>query len=253
MKKAALAIFFIINTINLFSYSVEVVTEQYPPFNYEKDGKAGGVSTEIVKAVLEEVGIEAEINVMRWGSAYRRARSRWRENVLIYSIGRNPEREDQFHWIGVVAPFDISFYSISERSDIVVDDFNDLKRYTTGVVRGDMRDNFFKNRKEFKVERYRNSEAVLEALKNREVDLMPVAELNFPYIVEYFGYELNQFQKIYKSEELSSEGLYMAFGRNSSLEIVKIFKKGLEKIKKSGKYDEIMGNYLKYYNETEEN
>ena len=37
---------------------VTVVTENYPPYNYEHDGKISGLSTDIVKRIMEESGLD---------------------------------------------------------------------------------------------------------------------------------------------------------------------------------------------------
>jgi len=37
----------------LYSQMLNIVTEEYPPYNYTQNGKVTGVSTEVVEAVLE--------------------------------------------------------------------------------------------------------------------------------------------------------------------------------------------------------
>lgn len=242
MKNILLILFFLTLTLMIFTYNIEIVTEQYPPFNYEQEGIVGGVSTEILKEVLKELSIETEINVMRWSSAYRRAQRR--PNVLIYSIGRTPEREDDFHWIGVVAPFDIYFYSLSKRTDIIINNINDLKKYTIGVVRNDMRHQYLNEIGGFKIITYRGTLDIFDALIEEKIDLMPVAELNFPYIVEHANNYMKNFKKVFFLEELSKDGLYMAFSKNTDLNIVEDFKKALKKIKEDGLYEEIIRKYI---------
>ena len=241
MKKVIIFLFCLVS-LSFFAYKIDVVTEQYPPFSYEKDGVVGGISTEIVQAVLEELRIESKIETSRWSTAYRKAQKN--ANVLLYSIGRTSERENLFHWIGVVAPFDIYFYSLSNRSDITIESMDDLKKYSIGVVKGDMRDQFFKINKGFNIKRYKDSQAIIKDLVAGKIDLMPAAELNFPYIVDHFGYADDQFEKLFLFEELSEEGLYMAFGNKTSIDIVKDFKNALNSIKEKGIYDKIINSYL---------
>ena len=52
---------------------LEVVTEQYPPYNYEEDGQVKGVGTEVVEEVLKEAGIDYNIKVLPWARALKKA------------------------------------------------------------------------------------------------------------------------------------------------------------------------------------
>ncbi len=226
MKKVCLLLFIVSGF--LYSIDIEVVTEQYPPFNFEKDGFVQGVATEVVQAVLEELEIEKEIKVMRWGRAYRRATRR--ANVLIYSIGRTADREELFHWVGIVAPLDIYLYSKSRGRSFDINKEDDLKHFSIGVVEGDMRDQYFSLNKDLRIKRYKNSRELFNALVNKEIDLLPAAQLNFPYLVEHLGYNLDEFRELFFIEELSNEGLYMAFGKRTELKIVHKFRNALEKI-----------------------
>ncbi len=61
--------------------TLTVVTEQYPPYNYEENGKVKGVSTEVVEEVLREAGIDFSIKVYPWTRALKMAEEQ--ENVLI--------------------------------------------------------------------------------------------------------------------------------------------------------------------------
>lgn len=207
---------------------IEVLTEQYPPFSYEKNGVIGGISTEVVINLFAELGIHPDIRVMRWSRAYRRALRN--EDVLIYSLARTPEREDLFHWIGIVAPFDIYLYSLSEREDIQVSNFDDLEKYTVGVVHGDTRDEYFSSISKIPVRRYSNSKRLVEALIRKEIDLLPAAEQNFPYVLEHLGYSHQDFAQVFFCDDLSEDGLYMALSKKTATETVELMKKTYQKI-----------------------
>lgn len=49
---------------------IMVVTEELPPYNMTVDGKLTGMATEVVQAVLDEVGEGARIQSMPWARAY---------------------------------------------------------------------------------------------------------------------------------------------------------------------------------------
>ena len=58
-----------------FAEEITIVTENFPPFNYEEPttGKIAGLGTEIVQAVLEEVSVQANIMLLPWARAYKMA------------------------------------------------------------------------------------------------------------------------------------------------------------------------------------
>lgn len=223
-----LIIIALIITASVSGLDIEIVTEQYPPFNYEQDGIVQGIATERVMAVLEELDIEADINVMRWSRAYRRALRR--SNVLIYSIARTPEREEQFHWIGVVAPFEIYLYSLNSRDDIKIETKKDLQGLIIGVVEGDVRDQYFSRLEAVNISRFRNSRDVINALITGEIDLMPANRLNFPYIIKYLELSPKLFSKRFFVEDLSKDGLYIAFGKRTDIKVVYLFRNALNRV-----------------------
>lgn len=71
-----------------------VVTENLPPYNYKEGIAVKGVATEVVQALLKEVGLQADIHVLSWVRAYLKALEQ--PNVLIFSLVRTPEREEHF-------------------------------------------------------------------------------------------------------------------------------------------------------------
>ena len=72
---------------------LEVLTEDWAPFNYQNNGKITGFSSEVVKAVLNEAEIPYQIRMGVWKGVYSRALSE--PNILIYTISRTAEREDK--------------------------------------------------------------------------------------------------------------------------------------------------------------
>jgi polar amino acid transport system substrate-binding protein len=76
---------------------IEVVTENWRPYNFQENNVIKGISTEIVKKVLDHSGIDYTISVYPWNRSYKMALEK--KNVLIYTIIRIPEREHLFKWV----------------------------------------------------------------------------------------------------------------------------------------------------------
>ncbi len=122
---------------------IRIVTEELPPYNMTQGGRLTGMSTEVVQAVLKEVGVPASIQSMPWARAYDMAQQE--KNVLIYLIARTPEREPLFKWVGEIMRIDYHFYKLRERKDIVVPDLQSAKNYSVGVLREDVRHQYLRS------------------------------------------------------------------------------------------------------------
>ncbi|MEF2144709.1 MAG: transporter substrate-binding domain-containing protein [Desulfovibrionaceae bacterium] len=117
------------------SQELRVVTENWPPYNYLEDGVVTGCSTQVVRAVLEEAGLHADIELLPWARAYLVAQSL--PNVLIYTIARTPEREEFFHWIGPMGHRRVHFFRQASGPEFVVNGPEDIRDHVLGLVRGD--------------------------------------------------------------------------------------------------------------------
>jgi len=115
---------------------LRIVTEIYPPYNFvDKNGNVTGQSTELVEAILERTGTQAEIEVMPLSEGLALAQEG--PGVVIYSLNRTPQREDLFKWVGSIGNYEQAFYA-REGSTIEVNKLEDAKNVEKiGVYKGD--------------------------------------------------------------------------------------------------------------------
>lgn len=245
-KMMILIVFFsVIQITNLYSQKIKIVTENYPPYNYIENDKITGFSTEVLLEVLKITDFEYSIEVFPWSRAYMMALNE--ENVLIYSIGRTDEREKLFKWVGVIAPFDVYIFSLKSRDDIKIEKLEDAKKYKTLTTNNDVRERYLLS-KGFEIERHIDNSADntsnFEKLLIKRGDLWPIAELVANYFARSRGYQPEDLlKKSYHLNELSSEGLYMAFSIKTDDKIVDNFRNALEKVKNSDVYTKIKNKY----------
>lgn len=219
---------------------VRVLTEEFPPYNYSENGRITGLSTEVVEAVLKELGLQGQFQSMPWARAYETARTT--PDVLIYSIGRTPERDKLFKWVGVVAPTVYYLYGHPGRY-YRVDSLEAAKSYQIGTVNEDVGEQFLVKQGFVKGKNLQSSvkyEHNYEKLKSGRVDLWIMSELTATYLARRAGDDPGQtLSKVYRIPELSSEGYYMAFGAQTSDATVELFRKALETLRSNGTYDRI--------------
>ncbi len=241
MKSLAALIVCLLISLEVLAESLTIVTENFPPYNFEENGQPKGLSTEVVQAVLSETGLECDILFYPWARAYRL--SQIQKNTLIYSIARIPEREDMFHWIGVIAPYKTSFYKLRSNDRIVVNSLADAKQFSIGVSLEDVILTYLKGKEFQNLSIVSNDIFNIRMLTRGRLDLIAYDEASFLHKIQAEGLDPSLFERVYRLEELSGS-LYMAFSRGTDPNLVRKFQAALKVVKKKGIIEQIQRRYL---------
>ncbi|WP_420411182.1 substrate-binding periplasmic protein [Roseibium sp.] len=228
----------------VWAQDLTIVTEEFPPYNYLENGEIKGLSSDVVKAVLGQAGLNARFQFLPWARAYLTAQNR--KNTLIFSIGRIPEREELFEWIGVIAPYNTSLYKLANRTDITVKELDDAKGYTIGVSVEDLIYQYLKSKKFTNLEVVGQDVLNIRKLALGRLDLIAFDEASFQHRLVLEEMDPAQFEQVYRLEDISGS-LYMALNKDSDPELIKALKQGLETIKETGIYGQILTSYRLLY------
>jgi len=134
-----LTLFLMIFSASTQTKELTILTEHLAPFQIVNKNEISGISTEIVEATLESSSFDYNIEAYPWSLSYNRALHE--DDTCIYSIGRIPERELLFHWVGQIISSTVSIYSLAS-STIKISTLNDAKTYKTAVIRDDVTHHF---------------------------------------------------------------------------------------------------------------
>ena len=93
-----------------------VMTEEFPPFNFMEGDKINGLSTKIVRKILEDADLKYRLELVPWNRALNTALNR--PNTLIYTIARTESRNDKFHWICKISNRKLSMFRLRSRHDL---------------------------------------------------------------------------------------------------------------------------------------
>ncbi|MEH6345762.1 MAG: transporter substrate-binding domain-containing protein [Bermanella sp.] len=242
-----LKIFLLSLYLGLFSWPVmaqelSIVTEDFPPFNYQQDGITKGLSSEVVQAVMKEAGVDARIVFYPWARAYMLALHQ--KNHLIYSIARIPERENLFHWVGSISPYQTSFYKLKKRTDINITNLEEAKQYLIGVSLADVITIYLQEKGFSKLAMVPDDTQNIHKLLLERIDLIAYEENSFLHKVHEQKLDPNKFERVFRLEDLSDE-LYMALSKTSDLKLFNKLRIALRQIKKKGIYEKIHLQYFK--------
>jgi len=224
---------------------LKVVTEEMYPLNYRdsSDGKLKGLSVEIAKTMLSASGQLVPIQLLPWRRAYRMALSR--ENTLIFSLVRSPERESLFHWIGPVHSLNGYLIALSTRDDIQLKTLDDANRYQIATISDYYTEDYLLNRgiKRDKLESVPQGVQAIKMLLSGRVDLIALSDVNFSQNIRKLGLkpELNFKKKFkFKSENVK---LYLALSKRTPDHLVKQFRAMYRQLEASGEFDRIYRKY----------
>ena len=232
-------------SVPVLGQTIQVVTEEYPPFNYSENGKVLGFCTDVVKEVLKRANIDHSINSFPWSKSYQLAQSQ--PNVLIYSIGRNVEREPLFKWVDVIARTEVYFYKLKSRVDVKIKKFDDVKKYKIGAVRDDFRAQWLlKQGVKDQLILVPDDRQNMRNLFARKIDIFPIGEFVAYHIAHQEGQAFNNLEKTMYVKDMSAD-LYMAFSKQTPDVVVEKCKKALFEIRKDGTYEKIKSKYAIFY------
>jgi polar amino acid transport system substrate-binding protein len=244
--RALLLAMFVCLSFNAAAADERIVTEELPPYNMTADGQVTGLSTDVVRAVLKEVGMQAPIQSMPWARAYNMALNS--ENVLIYSIARTPQREKLFKWVGVVAPMNFYLYARPD-SKLKLRSVDDARQYQTATVNEDVGEQYLVTQG-FVIGKNLQSSSKYglsyEKLKIGRVDFWISEELNALYLVRQAGDDPDKaIVRALALPNLAPEGgIGMAFSLKTPDALVERFRKALQTIKKNGTYEQLQKKWL---------
>lgn len=221
---------------------IRIVTEEFPPYDFAgEDGRVEGLATDVVKEALSELGLSVEIEILPWARAIRLASQE--PNVMLYSVVRTAEREDNFHWVGVVCEVRSFLFKLRTRTDIASSDLIQLRGYTVGVVRGWAGHTYLEENGFADLQAVAVSEFNIKKLINGRVDLIEDYEANVIFQMNRLALNYGDLEKVYFNADISGP-LFAVFNTQTPDELVESFKRAFSQIHLDGRYDEIRARWL---------
>ena len=244
MKKVQFLIVISIMNISLYAQPiVNILTTQYPPFQMHKEDLVIGISTDIVRAVLNESNIEGKITVYPWLRAKLLLNSE--KPYLFYNMSKTIKREPVYHWIADITPTNIYLWKLKSRKDIVIKNIQDIKPYTIGILKNTVSHKYLLKKGIRNInfsEVTINKQNISKLFLNR-IDVMPLDEMVFLYTAASLGYTTSDFEKVLKFEEISNKS-YLVANKNMSTSRVEDLKNAWNRIKEKKVPERIKMEFL---------
>jgi polar amino acid transport system substrate-binding protein len=244
MRKIVYSICFFFITgqiITLSASELKYYTEDYPPYNYCKEGNITGIAVETLKLVWKEIGeTPQKINLVPWARGYQSALEE--NNAVLFSTTRTPERENKFKWACPIAE-GTRFVLVGKKDkNIQVNSIKDADKYKIGTIRNDVAEEILikEGINKNALDSISKTDLNIKKLEIGRIDLIALGEKSLFAAIENEGYDINDYKVYYVLKEAP---LCFAFNKNVDDMTVEKFQNALSKIVKSDQYKTIVNKH----------
>jgi ABC-type amino acid transport substrate-binding protein len=225
------------------------ITEQRPPYSYEKDGVLQGISVDLLDMAWIRMGVNLNgsvIQLLPWTEGYEKALTE--NNTVLFSTGRLPEREQLFKWAGPIAS-DRYVLLAKKDKDISIADQDDLKKYKIAAIENDMAVQLLLDRGVNKenMTLKTTSTPIIEMLNNGSIDAWAYGETSGIWEMQELGENASNYMVAFV---LGDSIAYLAFNKGVPDSLVQSFQEAIDYIKSNkdengiSDYDKVLTEYI---------
>jgi polar amino acid transport system substrate-binding protein len=221
------------------------ITEDYPPFNFERDGRRLGIAVDVLEEMLVQAGAKktrADIRVWPWARGYETALKE--KNTVLFSTTRTEAREHLFKWVGPIMPSRIVLVAKKQRA-IQIKSADQIKQsaYKIGVVREDIGGQLLAN---LGVNKDRTVQAnsgvsVAKMLQADRIDMWAYGAPVIMWNLKELGYPADAYEEVFTLTE--SQHYYYAINKDTDDRVVEKLQSALEQVKAKGRFSAIIARY----------
>lgn len=222
---------------------IELLTENFPPYNMAMDGKnfarsenIHGIATDIIREMFQRAGVDYSLTLrFPWERIYKMALETPGYGVFV--TARLAEREELFKWVGPIGPDDWVLLARSD-SDIDVSSLDEAKQYRIGAYKGDaIGEHLLAQGLEPSLAL--RDQTNVEKLQSGAIDLWATGDPAGRFLAKQQG--VTGLKRILRFD---SAELYLALNKQIPDETVEKLQAALDQMRADGTLDTINGRYL---------
>lgn len=224
------------------------ITTQFPPFDFQKDGRLQGTSVDLLEMIWDRMGESLNrsiIEFLPWTEGYQRTLNE--KNTVLFATARLPEREHLFKWVGPIGS-DTKVLLTKKDENLTIAGPEDLKNYKIAAIKDDSAMQVLLNdgaRKEDLVVES-TSKPIIEMLQNDSIDAWAYSEIAGRWLIQESGANSSDYRAAYVLGKIDA---YYAFNKETPDSLVQSFQQALDYIKSDkdssgiSDYDKILYKY----------
>lgn len=217
-----------------------VYAELEEPANFPDDSDNAvpvGPDYRVVRAILREAGLQADVNVVPWPRVIRSLESQ--ANVLAFSMTRTPDREELYQWIGMIQKVEFTLWGLPERAAEFPGTLEAARNLRVSVIRDDVVEKYLIDNGFTNLVYFSESSNTLTMLRRDRVDLMPYIRSGIESYLARKNESLDAVVPVIDLEEIST-GQYVVMSKQSDPELVRLLQDSYQAVVDRGDLDDIL-------------
>ncbi len=218
-----------------------VLTSVFAPLQMLRDDQPSGFAIEIVQELLKRVKIAgsdltSSIKILPWKRAFLMATRE--PGALFFSISRTLDREDMFHWIGEISPYNVFFYKLKKNTSFQLKNMDDIQnmKLLIGVQDGsnsqDLLDGYGLSQGKDYVTYPHYTNGIRMLFRDRFA-MLPLTSFAARANTCRLGFNGDEIEQVIRITPLSKP-LWIAFNKDTPPDLVSIFRKVYETLVEEG-------------------
>lgn len=220
------------------TFPLKLYTEDSPPSAYLEGTRLTGLSVDVVREILRRIGQPDTISMVPWARGYRQALSE--TNTALFATSRLPQRESLFFWVGPIYRQRWGFYHWKERP-VEISDLDAARRVARiGTYHQDAKMQYLQSLGFENLVPTNKNITNIEHLKRGNIDLWVSSDFNMPHQARQAGVSPDQLEL---SLAFLTMGNYIAFSKQTSPHVVRLWQAVLDEMKSDGSFLNICRKY----------
>ncbi len=244
LNKIAFWLFCLAYLNGALAQTLVLSTEDYPPFNMRVNEQARGgsrdeimgISTEIVRAMMDRAQIPYTLGIYPWERAYRMALEQPLHGV--FSTTRTEAREPLFRWVGPLVSNDWVMFR-RRGAGPILESIEEAFQYRIGSYQGDAIEQFLRSENFPQLDVAPNDQLNVNKLLRGRIDLWATSGAMGPYLASRVG----QADQIESALVFRETQLYLALHLMTPDEWVNRLQTVLDDLRADGTVDAIHQRY----------
>ncbi|MCH8620362.1 transporter substrate-binding domain-containing protein [Undibacterium sp. TS12] len=222
-----------------YAQKLTIYTEDWPPMNFQSKTGVDGMAVDVVKSLQKMIGNQEPIQLVPWSRGYKAVLED--ENVLLFSLGRSPEREKLMHMLGPIAISKTVIYTRKgEAARLRMPDV-DIYKMGVGAYRGSIFADAARKKGFYKLVQADSPQNSSKMLFAKRFDLWVEGSMAVNAVLQETGHSMADIEEVMVLDSLE---LYLAFSIRTSPATLALWEAALRQMKKDGSFQKIHQKWL---------
>lgn len=220
------------------TYKVGIDTT-YPPFEFEEGGEYTGIDIDLIKAISESQGFAIQFEPMDFGGIIPALQAN-QLDVAIAGMSITDERKKVVDFSDPYFDAGLSLVVSKDNNDITA--LEDLKGKTVAVKSGTTGSKFAMDNESkygYTVAQFEDSPSMFQEVSNGNADVLLEDYPVIAYAISESGLDLKT-----AGERLTGDQYGIAVLKGENADLLEKINTGLQELRDSGEYDEILNKYI---------